>query len=265
MNPSSAPAARSKRPSILAIFVVTTGVAALVAALGGVGQEAPGPDPKRAPQPVRRLEPTASDALSPHSTDTALLGSTTSDLPVVVSPVSPELRVVSDRSQPDHDRLRPLVDGSVATLNPADVALLRRVLRDATDEDTVRNEAANHLRANGTAEVADDCSAVLAQAGELPRFRSFAAQHLGIAWLDARSADAARAGVLRPRLVSLLSDRDMEVRREALLALVRGGDPDGLRGAAAWLEDPNPAAEAERRAYADGIPAYTALANAIIP
>jgi HEAT repeat protein len=138
------------------------------------------------------------------------------------------------------------VNGTVISLTLADVTLLRRVLRDATDDDTIRNEAANHLRAHGAKELADDCSAVLAQAGELPRFRSFAAQHLGIAWLDARSGDAARAVTLRMRMVALLSDRDIEVRREALLALARGDDPDGLRTAAAWLTDPSPAADSGR-------------------
>jgi HEAT repeat protein len=146
------------------------------------------------------------------------------------------LRIVADRTQQDEHRLKPLVDGSVTALTPSDILLLRRILRDASDEDTIRNEAANHLRANQVVDLADDCSAVLAQAGERPRFRSFAAQHLGIAWLDACAQKAAQKAIaLQPRLIALLTDRDVEVRREALLALVRGGDAAGLAESARLL------------------------------
>jgi hypothetical protein len=151
-------------------------------------------------------------------------------------PVSSSLRIVADRSLPDHVRLKPLVDGTVIALDrPADVALMRRILLDSSDEDTVRNEAANRLAAAWTPGLGADLARVLDQAGEGERFRSFAAQHLGLAWQRAQAAGTAEAATLRSRLTACVHDRHYAVRREALLALVRGGDAGGLAEAARLL------------------------------
>ncbi len=142
-------------------------------------------------------------------------------LPAVTAPVSPGLRATADTSLSADARLRPLVDGSVAEVSSAaDIALMRRILLDVREGDTLRNEAANLLQRSGVSELAADLRAVLANPAERERFRSFAAQHLGIVWL----AGGGRDEDLRAALRELLADRHVAVRREALLALARGGD-----------------------------------------
>lgn len=216
----------------LSALAALAGIAALAAALwrsGGAAPEAPpagGPlaSAPAAPAPDAGRRPAAGAA----------------QVAPVVAPVSPALRPVADRGLAQRDRLRPLVDGSLTSVAQAsDIALLRNVLRDPADDDTIRNEAANLLRASACADLADDLRAVLAEPREQARFRSFAAQHLGVLLLDARRAGAAEADVLRRDLTAALRDRHVEVRREALLALSRGGAADAL-------------AEVERLIAADG-------------
>ncbi len=235
MNPNPASqTSRSGKVSPWALTVAVLGLGTLFAVLAGIGWPVQSATLRTTqPQPVPSASGTPTSTVVP-----AVIPQTTvaAPLPGLTAPVSPALKIVADRTQRDDLRLKPLVDGTVTALTPSDILLLRRILRDASDEDTIRNEAANHLRANQVADVADDCSVVLAQAGERPRFRSFAAQHLGIAWLDACTQKAPeKAKALQPRLFALLTDRDVEVRREVLLALVRGGDTAGLAEAARLL------------------------------
>jgi len=123
-----------------------------------------------------------------------------------------------------------------------DYPLLVAVLVDPTDDDTARNEVANLLQRSKYSGLADALVGVLANPSEKVRFRSFAAQHLGLlaAGDDAQSQKAASA------LFGCLSDRDTPVRREALLALVRKKDPQAAELAVQWLNDPRKEAEATR-------------------
>jgi HEAT repeat protein len=130
----------------------------------------------------------------------------------------------------------PLVDGTVALIDqPQDVALMRRMLRDPTEGDTIRNEAANLLGRSQVKELVADLQAVLVHPAEAARFRSFAAQHLGLCW--------ERAGYQpdlpeHRALQQALTDRHVEVRREALLALSRGKDPQVPTRIRELLADP---------------------------
>ncbi|MFW5882144.1 MAG: hypothetical protein ACOCVS_00770 [Planctomycetota bacterium] len=104
---------------------------------------------------------------------------------------------------------------------PQDIALIRRILRDPQEGDTIRNETANLLTRSEVPQLADDLIRVLEHPTERARFRSFAMQHLGVLWLQrgAKPDDPIRA-----RLIAGLDDRHVPVRREALLPLTRGQD-----------------------------------------
>ncbi len=166
------------------------------------------------------------------------LGTPAAPLPEVDGPLSFSLRVVADRELPQHKRLKPLVDGSTVVITaPEDLLALRRILRDPTEGDTLRNESANALRINASPDLADDLRAVLADLRNGARFRSFAAQHLGVLF-EADPSDK----TLRQSLRAALEDAAVKVRREALWPLSRQGDPVALALAAAWVRDPDQAA-----------------------
>jgi hypothetical protein len=160
-----------------------------------------------------------------------------SALPAPTQALSPALWPVVDRELPADLRLRPLVDGNLALLDqPQDLLAVRRLLRDVREGDTLRNEAANLLNRSGiAADLAEDLRAVLAHPAEQERFRSFAAQHLGVLWNQAGSASSA----LRNELRSYLSDAHVAVQREAILALSRGQDAVVLGWVQAVLDDPS--------------------------
>ncbi|MCY3019445.1 MAG: HEAT repeat domain-containing protein [Planctomycetota bacterium] len=127
--------------------------------------------------------------------------------------------------------------GIPKVLHPEDYPLLVAVLTDPTDDDTARNEVANLLQRSKYPGLADALCKVLDNPEEKPRFRSFAAQHLG---LLAASDDAAQGEKAVAKLHACLADRDVPVRREALLALVRKKDPQAIEAAVAWLTAPPP-------------------------
>lgn len=160
------------------------------------------------------------------------------DIPVVSAPVSDVLRVVADRSQTENARLQPLVDGNLPLISEAqDIALMRRILRDPNEGDTLRNEAANLLNRSAIDDLASDLVRVLDQDGEQARFRSFAAQHLGVLW---NQEGAKRNGAGYDRLLACLNDHHIEVQREAMLALARGNEPSIAERVATILTDSQP-------------------------
>jgi HEAT repeat protein len=162
-------------------------------------------------------------------------------LPAVMAPVSTDLHLVADRTRDELVRLRPLTDGSVQEVHaPQDVVLIRRILRDPGEGDTIRNEAANLLGRSQVPELVGDLEAVLAHPAEQERFRSFAMQHLGVHW-NGRGSPVGDA--VQVRLRAGLDDRHVAVRREALLALARGQDALVPARVAALLSDPMATAE----------------------
>jgi HEAT repeat protein len=119
---------------------------------------------------------------------------------------------------------------------PEDLPSVAAVLRYVQVEDTVRHETANLLRRSGWHDLTGDLLAILENPGEKERFRSFAVQHL---WLQLEGAGGDERKRIAEALRRFLGDRHRAVRREALQALVRMGDPLGERTAAAWLEQPD--------------------------
>ncbi|MEO5367584.1 MAG: hypothetical protein H7831_14760 [Magnetococcus sp. WYHC-3] len=124
---------------------------------------------------------------------------------------------------------------------PEDLAAVVAILKDTTDGDTVRHEAASLLARSEYPKLIDDLVAILMNPAEEPRFRGFCVQHL---WLNHAAADAEQKMLVETVLQERLGDPDVTVQREALLALVRLGHPEGKRMAAQWFSDP--AAEDKR-------------------
>jgi HEAT repeat protein len=117
----------------------------------------------------------------------------------------------------------------------ADLAAVVAILKDTTDSDTVRHEAASLLARSGYPKLIDDLIAILMNPAERPRFRGFCVQHL---WMNHEAADAKQKLRVETVLQERLGDPDVSVQREALLALARLGHPEGKRMAEQWLTDP---------------------------
>ncbi len=155
-----------------------------------------------------------------------------SALPEYVPPTTrdPSLAALVDRDA--EERVSADITSRIPRIrHEEDTPAVVSVLLDTTDDDTVRNEAANLLLRSGYSGLIEDLTAILANPEEKPRFRSFCVQKL---WQNAKQRPEDR-GETVTILHGLLEDRDVPVRREALLALVRMRDPKGKETAVEWL------------------------------
>jgi HEAT repeat protein len=130
-----------------------------------------------------------------------------------------------------------------AVTDPADQAALAKVLEDAKDDDTVRNEVANLLRRSKYPGLEDSLIRVLKNPEEKERFRAFAVQHLGVSFTQ---AGLEKREVYGQELRGLLNDRDTSVKRESLLALVLAKDETGKETAEKWLVEKSESADKMR-------------------
>ncbi|MBE7465512.1 MAG: HEAT repeat domain-containing protein [Planctomycetes bacterium] len=150
----------------------------------------------------------------------------------------PRLTPLVDSSLPVSQRISPDITAKIPSVsNAEDCKILAMVLTNPLDDDTVRNEISNLLRRSKYPGLTDALFQVLAHPSEKPRFRSFAVQHL---WQQWDGADDDARGDIESRLRALIEDRHAEVRREALLALVRMKDPLGRETAVRWLATNGP-------------------------
>ena len=118
--------------------------------------------------------------------------------------------------------------------HPDDVAALVAVLINEKEDGRVRNEVANLLGRSKFVGLSDVLIQVLHNDEEEPRFRAFAAQHLG---MQLNNSDLEIRSRVNEKVHNLVYDRHFEVRREALLALVRQKDPQAAKCAVDWLHD----------------------------
>jgi len=119
-----------------------------------------------------------------------------------------------------------------ALYDDLDIAWVLYVLRDSTDLDAIRNEAANLLRRSKVKDLEDHFFAILKNPAEKERFTSYAIQHLGDMMTEYRDGTAndsmARVTTIRKLLSTALTDPRLMVRSEALLALTRERDPTAV-------------------------------------
>jgi len=142
-----------------------------------------------------------------------------------------------DKTKPVEERIPLDITSAIPQIQNAEaLSLVARVLRDSSECDLVRNEAANLLWRSRYAGLTDDLIEVLNNPQESPRFRSFCVQHLRT---NNKLMNPEEFEKIKAVLRTLLDDRDVPVRREVLLALVRMGDPLGQETAVKWLLDQN--------------------------
>lgn len=157
----------------------------------------------------------------------------------------PALGILVDRRLTLNERVPPDITSRIPTIrSQADLPVLVGVLKDPTDLDTVRNEIANLLHRTEYPGLRDALFEVLANPVEKPRFRGWAVQHLS-GLLVKGPYEQDREQILA-HLREGLSDRDLEVRREALLALVRQRDEQAIQAVRTGLRDPSAEAKALR-------------------
>ncbi len=199
---------------------------------------------KESPLPARLPEP-------PRTVVTNIAVAPTPVPALVATPATPRAMAVPD-TLPLRYRVSPMlanfVDRECKTRVTADfaarvervqasndLAAVVAILKDTTDGDTVRNEAAKLLARSGYADLIPDLLAILMNPAEEPRFSSFCVQNL---YENYATADEKQRAALDGVFVARLGDPDKEVRRESLLALVRLGKPEGKKAAEQWLRDP---------------------------
>ena len=111
-----------------------------------------------------------------------------------------------------------------------------KTVLDARGDDTSRHEALEYLHRVKYHRIIDILESVLSNPNEGERFRSFCIQHL---WMNLDSGGQSEVARVVLLLHNGLTDKDLPIRREALLALARMGDPLGQETAVKWLLDEN--------------------------
>jgi len=153
----------------------------------------------------------------------------------------PGLGKIVDREKGLGQRIPPDISSSLPEAkDQKDVSALIAVAMDAKDEDAARNEALNLLRRSGYKDLTGRILIIMSDPKNSPRFRAFCVQHLSV---NLATADEKERTTILTALHRYLEDKEVKVRREALLALVRAGDEKGKTTAVAWLTDPGTAEE----------------------
>ncbi len=148
----------------------------------------------------------------------------------------PGLSSIADREKGLGQRIPPDISSSLPEAkDPKDVSALIAVAMDTKDDDAARNEALNLLRRSGYKDLTSRILIILGDPKNSPRFRAFCIQHLS---LSLEAAGGEERGRILEALHRYLEDKEIKVRREALLALVRARDEKGKATAVAWLTDP---------------------------
>ena len=127
-----------------------------------------------------------------------------------------ELRKLVDRRCSTEERVYGSTTGAILDVkDERDLKALVQVLSDPEEDETVRHEIANVLFRSEFAGLEAALFRIVENPTEKSLIRGWAVQHLGKVLASGRSADASTA--LIERIRPLLTDRHIEVRREAWL------------------------------------------------
>jgi len=148
---------------------------------------------------------------------------------------SPELSKLVDRRLPFEERVHGTTTGSILGVkDERDLKALVQVLSDPEEDDTVRHEIAYLLIRSEFTGLEAELFRILENPAEKERFRGWAVQHLGK--LLSSDPQVGVSSDLVEWLRQLLTDRHIEVRREALLALAWHDDPKAMEAVVEWLQ-----------------------------
>ncbi|MFZ4396013.1 MAG: HEAT repeat domain-containing protein [Kiritimatiellia bacterium] len=158
---------------------------------------------------------------------------------------TPALSNVLDRSKDFVDRVHGLASGAVPEVkNQKDLATLAKQLSDPKEDKVVRNEIVNLFFRSNYPELEGVLLKILENPDEGQDFRAWAVQHIGD--LLTNPGDIPVSPDLAGRVRSLLSDSDLHVRREALLALSSANDTQMLQELPAMLKSQAPGSDRMR-------------------
>ncbi len=152
-----------------------------------------------------------------------------------IARAAPRLRTFLKKSAPLEVRVQGL-ETLIYPLTDADIEAIAGTLRDASENDTIRNIAADLLQHTAAPRLTGDLIGILDNTSERPRFRGYAAQHLGER-LGPTFEDSQHQEIV-DRLHGALTDSERSVRREALLALFHIQNAEALATVAAGFDDP---------------------------
>jgi len=146
--------------------------------------------------------------------------------------------VVNERASSE-DRVHGLTSGKVPEVkNPQDLDTLAKQLANPKEDRVVRHEIVNLLVRSNYPELEPLLFKILENPAEGQDFRSWAVQHIG--GLLTNPGDIPVSPDLTNRVRRILTDKDLHVRREALLALSRADDPQTLEAAQGMLKSQSP-------------------------
>jgi len=152
---------------------------------------------------------------------------------------TPALSNVVNERVSSEDRVHGLTSGKVPEVkNRQDLDTLAKQLANPKEDRVVRHEIVNLLVRSNYPELESLLFKILENPAEGQDFRSWAVQHIG--GLLTNPGDIPVSPDLTNRVRRILADRDLHVRREALLALSRADDPQTLEAAQGMLKSQSP-------------------------
>jgi hypothetical protein len=229
--------------SFLAIVVVVAVAAIVVVVLRKSGTYTPTNESTK-PSAAAQVVPAARNITSPVvPVSPPSVASTTP--PALEPPYAPSavatlaLSNVVDKRVPFDERVHGLTSGAVPEVkNQQDLDTLAKQLCDPKEDEVVRHEIVNLLFRSNYPELEPLLFKILKNPAEDQKFRAWTVQHIG--GLLTNRGDIPVSPDLLNRVRKILTDRDLHVRREALLALSRANDPQTLEAVSGMLKSESP-------------------------
>ncbi|MEO5368151.1 MAG: hypothetical protein H7831_17725 [Magnetococcus sp. WYHC-3] len=229
---------------LLAIVVVVIAAAAIVVVLRKPSKATPPP----LPQPVSM---SAVAQVTPSNTPPETAAATNKAAPPPEPPYVPPAvgtpalsNVVNERASFE-DRVNGLTSGKVPEVkNPQDLDTLAKQLSNPNEDEVVRHEIVNLLFRSDYQGLEPLFFKILENPAEDQKFRAWTVQHIG--GLLTTPGNIPVSPDLLNRVRKILSDSDVHVRREALLALSRANDTKTLEGICGLLTDQAPGSDGMR-------------------